>query len=201
MLTSIRRAFVVIAAFLLLGGGVWLGWTISHRDQVHTEAVTSQSVVLSLQKQGFLVTQGYISNERVTIDRSTGSALKDFFFGQTIEAVGKVRVSSGVDLKKVTSTDVFIDSTTVTITLPPVEIYTAEVVDDIMLVNKEGVVKRFIDHDDGYNAAANELRLSAMKTASSEEIQTEAEIMSIDLIKTLLSGIAPNRTIIVQFRS
>jgi hypothetical protein len=199
MMTSIRRAFMIILAILLLGGGIWLGWTLSHKGET-TESVTTQTVVLSLQKQGFLVTQGYVTNERVTIDRTSGNPLKDFFFGQTIEAIGMVKVSSGVDLQKVTSTDVFVEDDRVTITLPPIETYGAEVLGDIVIVNKEGVVKRFVDHDDGYNIAANELRLSALRAAATPLVREQAEKTTIEVIESLVKGLVGGRESIVKLR-
>ncbi len=197
---TLRRAFLLISAVVLLGLGVWLGLTINKKNTPSESTITSNTVVTALQKEGFLVTQGYLTNERVMIGRSTGNPFKDFFFGQTIEALGMVRVSSGVDLKKVTSTDVLVEEEKITVTLPPIETYGAEVMGDITVVNKEGVVKRVIDHDDGYNVAANELRLVALRSATKPEVREQAEKTTQDLIQTLVESVSGDREVIVQFR-
>jgi tryptophanase len=64
------------------------------------EEITSNVVLTALRVEGFLVSQNYIFNQTITIDRSTGSAFKDFFLGQTIDANANMKVSSGVDLSK-----------------------------------------------------------------------------------------------------
>ncbi|MBD3281812.1 hypothetical protein GF391_03640, partial [Candidatus Uhrbacteria bacterium] len=101
-----RHFYIVLAILMIfLGGlGFYAGWRVS-RPAEYTRNVDAQVILTALRDRGFLVTQTYIFDQPVTIEKTSGSALKDFFFGQTITARGAMEVNMGIDLANVTSDD------------------------------------------------------------------------------------------------
>ena len=104
-----KKYFFLIAALILFLGGLFVGYKVFFFLQ--KEEITSNVVLTALQSQGFLVSQNYIFNQTITIDRSTGSQLKDIFLGQTIDANANMKVSSGVDLSKLTAENIRVADT------------------------------------------------------------------------------------------
>ena len=106
-----------LALALFLGGGV-AGWAIFHPRPSATRTVDANVILTALRDRGFLVTETYVFDEPVTITKSSGSAFKDFFFGQTITARGAMEVNEGVDLAKLATEDVSVQGEMVTVTIP-----------------------------------------------------------------------------------
>ena len=95
----------IILIILVLALGIFVGYSI-FKPQIVKEQINSQTILLTLRSQGFLVTQDYTMNQKVTIDKMSGTMWKDFFWGQSIEASAVIKVSSGVDLTRLTEEDI-----------------------------------------------------------------------------------------------
>jgi len=188
-----KKYILPIAALILFFGGLFVGYKVFHPSA--KEEVNSNVILTALQSEGFLVSQNYIFNQTITIDRSTGSQFKDFFLGQTIEANANMKVSSGVDLKKLTQNDITVTDTEIQIQLPAVETQSTELLGNIVLQNKQGIVKRLVDNDDGYNAALIELKKEALKASETTELRAEAQANSEREIKTFLQFVAPEKAV------
>ncbi len=186
---------VVAVAFIL---GVFVGYKL-FRPEAHTQ-VNAEVILTALQSQGFLVSQNYVFSETVTIDRSTGNQFKDFFLGQTIEAAAQMKVSSGVDLTKITSEDVRVTDSEVRITLPAVSTQSVELLGNIVLKNNQGIIKRIVDNDDGYNLALTELKQQATAAVQVPELRAEAGESATDEITRLLQFIAPEKQVAVEVK-
>jgi hypothetical protein len=191
-----KKYLLLIAAFILFFGGLFLGYRIFR--PVPKEVVTSNIILTALQSEGFLVSQNYIFNQTITIDRSTGSAFKDFFLGQTIEANANMKVSSGIDLKKMSEKDIAITDTKIQIILPQVETQSTELLGNIVLKNRQGILKKIVDNDDGYNAAFTKLKREAMKSVEVPELREEAKINAQKEIKRFVGFIDPQKEVIFK---
>lgn len=185
-----------MVACILFFGGLFLGYKIFR--PAAKEEITSNVILTALQSEGFLVSQNYIFNQNITIDRSTGSAFKDFFLGQTIEANANMKVSSGIDLKKITQKDIIVSATQIEVTLPPVETQSTELLGNIVLKNRQGILKKIVDNDDGYNAALTELKKEAMKSVEGAELREEAKINAQKEVKKFIGFIDPQKEIIFE---
>jgi hypothetical protein len=191
-----KKYLLPITALILFLGGLFVGYKI-FRPQAKEE-VTSNVVLTALQSQGFLVSQNYIFNQTITIDRSTGSAFKDIFLGQTIDANANMKVSSGVDLSKLRAENIRVTDKEIQITLPVVETQSTELLGNIVLTNKQGIIKRIVDNDDGYNAALTQLKSEAMKAAEAVELREEAKNNAQKEIKKFIQFIDPQKQITIQ---
>ncbi|MBD3251514.1 hypothetical protein GF380_03605, partial [Candidatus Uhrbacteria bacterium] len=101
--------WTLVGILLFFGGGLYVGYKLFTPKAQEIQRVDSQAILTALHDRGFLVSQTYIFDTPITIDRSTGSAWKDFFFGQTIEARGTMEVNLGVDLGEVKDDDVSVN--------------------------------------------------------------------------------------------
>ncbi len=189
---------ILIAAIILFGIGFGTGYTIAKRSGTQT-SITSEVILTTLKSQGFLVSQSYLFNQEVTIDRSTGSRIKDIFFGQDIDASANMQVSSGVDVSKLEEGDVDIKGDTILITLPDVQIFSVELVGPIEVENRQGVLKRLFDNDDGYNESVSLLKDEARKAASMDEIRVKARDAAEEEVSRLVSFIDPTKTVEIEF--
>ncbi|MFH1286319.1 MAG: DUF4230 domain-containing protein [Candidatus Magasanikbacteria bacterium] len=194
-----KKILSIISILLLFGGGLYLGYRIFSPNRLKTE-VTREVLLTSLQSEGFLVSQTAILSETVTIDRKSGSAFKDFFWGQELLASAKMKVSSGVDLSKIIEEDIEILLEEVRITLPAVSIHSVELVDTIQMQNKQGILKKIFDNDDGYNEALVQLTESARSAAMEDELVTEAENSAKGEIERLVRFVERNKTVTILTR-
>ena len=187
---------------LLFGGGLYAGYLIFHPKPQEIQRVNAQAILTALHDRGFLVSQTYIFDTPVTIDRNSGSALKDFFFGQTIEARGTMEVNLGVDLADVKQDDVKIsdDGETITVTIPSSKLFNARLVGPIELKNTQGIFKRILDSDDGYNEALSLLSKTAEEMAEREEIIARANESAVDDLSRMLGYVAGGKTVVVKIR-
>ncbi len=192
-----KKYLLIVIALILFFGGLFLGYRI-FRPTETKQTVNSTVVLTALQSEGFLVSQNYIFNQMVTIDRSTGNAWKDFFLGQTIEANANMKVSAGINLSRLTEKDVTVTNKEIRLTLPPVEIQSIELMGNIVLHNKQGIIKKVIDSDDGYNAALVELKKEAAATAGSPELRAEAYQNAVKEITKFLNYIAPEKIVAIS---
>lgn len=182
-----------MVACILFFGGLFLGYKIFR--PAAKEEITSNVILTALQSEGFLVSQNYIFNQNITIDRSTGSAFKDFFLGQTIEANANMKVSSGIDLKKITQKDITITPTEIQVVLPPVETQSTELLGNVVLKNRQGILKKIVDNDDGYNIALAKLKTEALKSVEGAELREEAKMNAQKEVKKFIGFIDPQKEV------
>ena len=191
-----KKYILTIAFVLFFVIGMVLSYTIF--KPAPKQMVTSQSILTALTSEGFLVSQNYVFQQTVTIEKSTGSALKDVFFGQTIEATALMKVSAGVALSKLQEQDIRVTGTEIHIALPPVETQSIEILGNITLDNSQGIVKRLVDNDDGYNVALSELKQQAKSAAETPELQQEALVQAQKQIQTFLQFVDPEKKVLFK---
>jgi len=188
LVLSVFFAFILMFGIGLLAG--YSGWLAKKAVQP-AETVHVQTILTALKDQGFLVTQSIISTQEATIERSTGSALKDFFVGQTIRARGTMETNLGVDLSQLSEEDVQVDGSQVTVLVPAAELFNTRLMGDIEVENSQGIIKRVFQPDDGYNAALAELTSLAEGVAKDESILTNAQERSKEEIQRLVKLLLP----------
>lgn len=184
---------------LLAGFGFYAGWKVS-RPAEYTRNVDAQVILTALRDRGFLVTQTYIFDQPVTIEKTSGSALKDFFFGQTITARGAMEVNMGIDLANVTGEDVSIANDVITIKIPEASLFNVRLVGPVEVENKQGILKRILQDEDGYNEALSELSKIAEETATQEEFIARATDRAKEEVKQMLGYVAQGKAIQVEVR-
>lgn len=194
-----KNKLILVGILVVLAGGLFIGYRIG-KPKSPAEQVSSQSIIQALKHEGFLITETYIITQQIIIDRSTGSALKDFFFGQNIAAMGTMKTSLGVDLNKLSPEDIQVGSNKVSVRIPALEEHGVELIGDITIQNKQGIFKKIFNSDDGYNAAYAKLKEAALATATSESVQTEAKENTKKEIERLVKLVAGEREIEVSFR-
>jgi hypothetical protein len=192
----------IIGFLLAFGLGTYTGYRIFSPKPGPTETINAQAILTALHDQGFLVTQTFMFDTPVTIDRSSGNAFKDFFFGQTIEARGTMEVNLGTDLAKITQDDVTIDdgANTITIHVPASSLFNTRLVGPIQLKNRQGVLKRLIDSDDGYNDALSALSKAAETTAEQPELLKRADDHAKEDVSRLVGYVAKGKTVKVEVK-
>jgi hypothetical protein len=190
---------IILLIVILFGGGIFIGWQLA--KPVKTEQkVTADIILTTLHARGFLVTETLVFNEPITIENTEGSFWKDVFFGQTIEARGNMEVNLGVDLQKIQPEDIKVSSDKVTVNLPPAEIFNSRLVGPIDVENKQGILKRLLDSDDGYNQALTELTQQAEAAADTEELLQKANDNAVEEVNRLLSFIVKDKQIEVLIK-
>jgi hypothetical protein len=188
----------IIGFVVVLGVGFFLGWRLTQPAAVPKREVNAQVILTALRDRGFLVTQTFVFDEPVTITKSSGSAFKDFFFGQTITARGAMEVNLGIDLAKVTEQDVSIDDQKITVTVPTSSLFNVRLVGPIDVKNDQGILKRILQSDDGYNEALSELSRVAEETAKKPEFLDRAADRAKEDVARLLSYVAQGKTIEIK---
>lgn len=184
---------------LMLGVGVYIGWKIG-TPSVEQRNVTATVILTALRDRGFLVTQTYVFDAPVTIEKTSGSAFKDFFFGQTITARGAMEVNIGIDLAKVTTDDVLIANDTVTVRVPKASLFNVRLVGPIDVQNKQGLLKRVLQNEDGYNEALGELSRVAEEQAVRPELLDRATERAKEDVARLLGYVAEGKRIVIEFK-
>lgn len=193
MVLSMRKnAFLALAVALAILSSLIMGavagrvWFTPKPLPLRTE-VTSHVILTALRDQGFLVTQTYVFDQPVTIQRTTGSALRDFFVGQTVEARGAMEANLGIDLAKLAVEDVTIAPSEIVIRIPPPTLFNTRLVGPIEVKNTQGLLKRLLEPDDGYNLALAELVRAAENAAAQPELLARAEEKAVREIERLVS--------------
>lgn len=180
------RIIKLVFLVLILGIGLYLGATFFGGNSEKTE-ITSTNILTMLHGEGFLVTQTYMFDQTVQIDQSTGNMWKDIFWSQYTEAKANIKVSMGVDLSELSDTDVEISENNIRIQIPAPTVYSVEIVDGMEVSNKQGVLKRVFDHDDGYAAAFSELKEQAVTAASDANMTEQTLKASKEQVADLVS--------------
>ncbi|HDQ23133.1 MAG TPA: DUF4230 domain-containing protein [Candidatus Uhrbacteria bacterium] len=194
-----KQYFLLVVIFLSLVIGLLVGYLI-FKPQSDQIAINSLVIYSKLQNQGFLITQDYVLEQKLTIDNTTGQWWKDIFWGQQIETSAVIKISLGVDLHKLESQDVQINNKKITLNLPAIEIKSMELVSDINLQNSQGVLKRLLDNDDGYNKALAQLKDTARQAALEQAIITRTQAATVKEITKLVNLIAEDKDMVVKFK-
>ncbi|MFA5188297.1 MAG: DUF4230 domain-containing protein [Patescibacteria group bacterium] len=193
-----KKYLFLISILIFLIIGLVMGYYIFSPKQTGPK-IDSLIIYNKLQNQGFLVTQDYVSEQKVTIDNTTGTWWKDLFWGQKITASSVLKVSLGVDLQKLQPQDITSDNK-ITINLPPIEVQSVEVLWDIILQNSQGVLKRLLNNNDGYNQALAQLKDQAKAAALSPDITSQTQAATITEITKLVRLIVGDKDVAVNFR-
>src|SRR3989339_1987690 len=119
--------------------------------------VSSQTILTALRERGFLVTQTYVANESVKIENDSEDFWRKLLWGQAIKAYGVVEVNLGVDLARMEEKDIEINKNKIIVAIPNVRIFNSRLVGDVSLENKQGILKRIFENDNGYNQALESL--------------------------------------------
>jgi hypothetical protein len=192
----------IIGIVLFFSAGLYTGYRIFTPKPQAEARVSAQAILTALHDRGFLVSQTYVFDTPVTIDRSSGNALKDFFFGQTIEARGTMEVNLGVDLAEVKAEDIVVDDAaqTITVRIPSAKLFNARLVGPIEVKNTQGVLKRLLDSDDGYNESLALLSKTAEDMAQRPEIIARANDSAKDDLTRMLEYVSGGKTVKVEGR-
>jgi len=185
-------------AILIFAVGIIAGWWGTKRNVA--PQVTSQAILSALRDRGFLVTQSYIFNEVINITADSENFWRKILWGQAIKAYGVVEVNLGVDLAKLGEDDIRVEKERVTVAVPAVEIFNSRVVGDIDLENKQGILKKIFENDDGYNQAVAELIKQAEADAKTPEMLANANQKAREEIKRLVGYIVKNKVVEVVFK-
>jgi len=188
-------AGVVLVIFAV---GIVAGWWGTKR--IAEPRVTSQVILSALRDRGFLVTQSFVFNENIKIASDSDSFWRQMLWGQAINAYGIAEVNLGVDLAKLGEDDVKIEKDKVTVSVPAVEIFNSRIVGDINLENKQGILKRIFENDDGYNQAVTEMIKQAEANATTPEMLTAADTKAQEEIQRLVSFIAKDKVVEVVIK-
>jgi len=194
-----KKYFLILMLTGLFLSGVYLGNFLWNQKPV-TKETTKQTILTGLKNEGFLVSQTFVLNQTVEISKSTGSKWKDIFWGQDIEASGVVKVSAGVDLNQLTAQDVVVDKEKITVSLPKVTVSSVELLNGINVKNKQGLLKRVFDNDDGYNEAFELLRSQATKIIEGAEFQKSANDSATNMVKKFIRFVDKDKEVVVKIK-
>lgn len=159
--------------------------------------ISSESILDRIQDQQFLVTKTVFLNEEITITVEKDSDWDNLLWGETIEAEGIARLDIGVDLKKLNSQDISIDTSnqTISIKLPDPEILDTSLYDDLEIKTQKGIIKNIQEifdkkEGDDYNKAVQALiDLAKQDVLKDQKILEEAKEDSTRGITILLNDL------------
>ncbi|MCC6563634.1 DUF4230 domain-containing protein [Candidatus Uhrbacteria bacterium] len=183
LIFSLVLALGILSSLIVgaIAGRLWFTPETSVRT-----VVSSQTILTALRDQGFLVTQTYVFDQPVTIRKTTGSVFKDFFVGQTIEARGSMEANLGLDLAKLSAEDVMASQTEIVVRVPSTTLFNTRLIGPIEVKNSQGLLKRVLEPDDGYNIALVELTAAAEAAARKPEIMDRATQKAVQEIERLV---------------
>jgi hypothetical protein len=189
--------WIFAGLIVIFAVGLFVGWKMFSPHPVQTTTINAQTILTALHDRKFLVTETYIFDTPITITRSTGSAWQDFFLGQTIEARGTMEVNVGVDLSQITEEDIMINKAggTVTLNLPGSTIFDTHLIGPIELKNRQGILKRVINSDDGYNDALAALNAAARESATKPELVVRADARAREDVRQLLQYVTRGQVV------
>lgn len=185
---------VVILAF-----GAMIGWLLA-KDAKPDRTVSGQTILSALRERGFLVTETSVSTVATTIIDNDSSIWKKLFWGQEIRASAVMEVNLGVDLEEMKAEDIQMSGGKITVTIPGAKIFNSRLVGDINVENKQGILKRILENDDGYNQAMAELIKQAESAATSTLMMEAANDKAKEEIKRLVGYMAPDKEVTVTIK-
>ncbi|HEY4525673.1 MAG TPA: DUF4230 domain-containing protein [Candidatus Paceibacterota bacterium] len=180
-----KNIILITLVILIFLGGAWISYLIFGPSEDKVQ-INSQTILQSLQSRGFLVTETYTADQKVTIDNRTGSFWRDLAWGQLITASALMRVGLGIDLLKIRPEDITVSGNKARINLPDIEVQSVELTGEITLKNDQGILKNLLDSDDGYNKALEQLREEVKAAATSEEVENLARQNAEQEIRRLI---------------
>ena len=181
----------IILALLV---GLVVGWWVTN-DTGSTKKVSSQLILTALHDRGFLVTQTYMFNEPVTIEDDDQSFWESLLWGQVVKAHGVIEVNMGIDLANIGNDDIEVTSDKVIVTVDGAELFNSRLVGAISVENKQGILKRVFDNDDGYNQALAELTKQAEEAANDEDLIKRANERAVEEVSRLLGYVVTDREV------
>ncbi|MBU2566787.1 DUF4230 domain-containing protein, partial [Patescibacteria group bacterium] len=95
----------------------------------------------------------------------------------------------------VTSDDVTIDGDNISIAIPQATLFNVRLLGPIEVENKQGILKRVLQNEDGYNEALSELSKIAEETATKEEFINRATDRAKEEVQQLVGYVAQGKTI------
>ncbi len=194
---ALIRAIFLVA--VILAFGVFIGWLLT-KESKPERVVSGQTILSALRERGFLVTETSVSTVAVTIKDNDASIWKKLFWGQEIKASAVVEVNLGVDLEEMKADDIQMTGNDITVAVPGAEIFNSRLVGDISVENKQGILKRILENDDGYNQAMAEIIRQAESAATSTEMMEAANNKAKEEIKRLVSYMAPDKEVTVTIK-
>lgn len=189
----------VVFLTVFFTAGIMAGYFIL-RPPTDKTVVTAQVILTALRDQGFLVTQTYIFDEPVTIEKTSGSAFKDFFFGQTITARGTMEANLGIDLSRVTADDISIQDNKIIISIPQAQVFNVRLIGPLDVKNTQGILKRLLENEAGYNEAQAELSKVAEEAALRPEFIDRATDSAKEEVVRLVGYVAQDKTVEVRIK-
>ncbi|MFA5185228.1 MAG: DUF4230 domain-containing protein [Patescibacteria group bacterium] len=193
-------AIAAIIALCVFGLGLLTGYkAFGPKPETKTE-ISSQTILTALHDRGFLVTQTYMFDQPVVIKKTTGSTLKDLFFGQTITARGTMEVNTGIDFAKVSQDDITVAGDTITVRIPKASLFNTRLVGPLDVNNEKGLLKRLTDSDSGYNESLQVLTAEAEKAAQQPELMDRSNQRAKDDAARILGYVAQGKKIVVEFK-
>jgi hypothetical protein len=199
MSTILQQLKHLLLAIVVSGLVAFLFGFFIARSQFTPDAVTSETLLRAMQNEGFFVSQSVILEESITIDNRTGNALRDFFVSENIEASATVKVALGFDTTELLSEDIRLDGNTVQITVPPLRVFSVEVLGDVDIDTQRGIISRITAGEDDYNGLVATLKEQARATVTDPDIMTATQLGTIESLTQFLQFIAPKYTSVITF--
>lgn len=197
-MSSFKSLVTILAVICIFAVGLGAGYALFHPNTAPRTVISSDLILTSLRDRGFLVSQTILLDIPVTIDKNTGNAFKDFFLGQKIEARATMEANLGIDLRDIQPSDIKIDANSITLTIPTTTLFNVRLVGPVEVKNAQGLVKRLVDNDDGYNLAISALTAQAQQAALKSEYQDRARQAAHEELKRMLFFAAPDKQITIK---
>jgi hypothetical protein len=183
----------------LLAFGALIGWLLGRGGEA-VRTVSGQTILTALRERGFLVTETSVSTVATTIKNNDASIWKKLLWGQEIQASAVAEVNLGVDLEEMKAEDIQISGGKIAVVIPGAKIFNSRLVGDISLTNKQGILKRVLENDDGYNQAMAELIKQAENAVTSTQMMEAANNKAKEEIKRLVGYMAPDKEVTVTIK-
>ena len=188
-------AIIIAILVFFVSGGV-AGYTIASRHHNVSE-ITAEVIAQEMQKEGFLITQSALLSENVTIEKKSGNRFKDFFLGQTITAQAVLQVDRGIDLTKIRQSDILVEENRIEIALPQIETRSVEIIGSVTLHNSEGIAKKLLDSEDGYNEAIAMLKEQATAVVMESAFEAKAKESAREQVERFVRLIGSKKQVVI----
>lgn len=153
-----------VVILILLGIGIFMGKAIWQPKSDISYNISSQTVIKEMRQLNRLETASF-TIEKVIDAGTSGNAFQEFLYGDRILLIAHGEVIAGVDLSKLSDTDVIVIGTTVTVKLPSPE---------ILVVTLNNDQTRVYDRKQGLLSRGNKDLESKARTVATQTIQDAA---------------------------
>ena len=141
------------------------------------QVVNNDVVIERIKNQSFLVTKTIYTDQTTDFKIDQGSAWSNFFWGKQIVAKARIRTDYGLDLQKLTSMNISVDSTKKTITITNISptILNTSIYGDLNIENNCSILRKLLasDPNGDYSLAADKLTSAANRAIINDEGLTE----------------------------